>query len=495
MGFDPRSFALDPDQRQQLGYQLIDRINAYFSSLKSLPVQPPIEQRDARPHAISLPDFGQDAAQVLDDLCTQMIEQGFHVPSANYFGLMNPAPAYMAVLAEALVAALNPQLATMARSHLASRIEAETLGWIAQRLGWKHPASCGGSFTSGGNEANFSALALALTHRFPGWIEEGLIGLAVQPVFYASAEAHHSIEKSLGLLGVGRKSLRRIPANARAEMDTAALAAQIEADRAAGYLPLCVIATAGTTSSGAIDPLPALADLCARHNNLWLHVDAAYAGALAFTDAHRHRLAAMERADSITLDPHKWLAMPFAAGVMLTRHPALLEQTFGIDTAYLPKSSHGPLPDNFRISAQWSRRMNSLKLWLTLRVHGRLAYEQMIDNQLTLAAALEQKILDTGSFVLAVPRALTILNLRARLASDLHLDEASTAHLHREIVRRITEDGTHWLSTTRVRGQSVLRLMIISYMTGQEQVDALVRRLDLAAQQAAEALGLLKARH
>ncbi len=491
MGFDHEDFALNAEQRQRLGYQLIDRINAYFSSLTHLPVQPPLQHRDANPHAATLPDFGQDAAHVLDDLCTQMIEQGFHTPSANYFGLMNPAPTYMAVLAEALVAALNPQLATIARSQLASRIEAETLGWIAQRIGWRHPEHCGGSFTSGGNEANFSALALALTHRFPGWIEEGLVSLNAQPVFYASAEAHHSIEKSLGLLGVGRKSLRRIAANARAEMDTNALAAQIRDDKAAGLLPLCVIATAGTTSSGAIDPLPEIANLCA-HYGLWLHVDAAYAGALALTDTHRHRLAGIERADSITIDPHKWLAMPFAAGVMLTRHPALLEPTFGIDTAYLPKSSHGPLPDNFRISAQWSRRMNSLKLWLTLRVHGRLAYEQMIGQQLALASSLEEKILATGSFVLAVPCALTILNLRAKVAEDLHLDEPTTAHLHREIARRITDEGLYWFSTTRVRGQSLLRLMIISYSTQQEHIDALVRRLDRAAQESAEALGLFK---
>ena len=493
MGFDHEDFALNAEQRQRLGYQLIDRINAYFSSLTHLPVQPPLQRRDANPHATTLPDFGQDAALVLDDLCTQMIEQGFHTPSANYFGLMNPAPTYMAVLAETLVAALNPQLATMARSQLASRIEAETLAWIAQRIGWRQREQFGGSFTSGGNEANFSALALALTHRFPNVIEEGVIGLQARPIFYASAEAHHSIEKSIGLLGMGRKSLRRIAANARAEMDSNALAAQIAADKAAGLLPLCVIATAGTTSSGAIDPLPVLANLCAQHK-LWLHVDAAYGGALAFSDQHRHRIAGIERADSITIDPHKWLAMPFAAGVVLTRHPELLEQVFGIDTAYLPKSSHGPLPDNFRISAQWSRRMNSLKFWLTLRVHGRLAYEQLIGEQLALAESLEQQVLAGGNFVLAVPRTLTILNLRAKVATELHLDEATTAHLHREIVRRITDEGVHWLSTTRVHGRSVLRLMVISYLTQQQHVDALARKLDEAAQKAAEKCGLISAR-
>ncbi len=491
MGFDRSKFELDHNQRQQLGYQLIDRINEYFSSLTHLPVQPPLQQRDLTPPANAFPELGEDAAQVLDNICTQLIDQGFHVPSANYFGLMNPTPTYIAVLADTLVSALNPQLATQGRSQLASKIEHETLDWIAQRVGWQHSKDFGGSFTSGGNEANFSALALALTHRFPNLVEEGLLGIGAQPVFYSSAESHHSLEKSLGLLGLGRKSLRRIPANFRAEIDLNALETQIQADKAAGFLPLAVIGTAGTTSSGAIDPLPALADLCKRHK-LWFHVDAAYGGALVFSDKHRHLVAGLERADSITLDPHKWLAMPFAAGVVLTRHPALLESVFGIDTAYLPRSSHNPLPDYFRISAQWSRRMNSLKFWLTLRVHGRIAYEELIDNQLELAGYLEKQVLATGSFDLATPRALTILNFRARLASDLRSDEETTAALHREIVSQLTDDGEHWISTTRIQGKSVLRMMIMSYLTRAEHVDSLVSKLKISTQRAAETLGLLK---
>ncbi|MGC9292658.1 MAG: pyridoxal phosphate-dependent decarboxylase family protein [Acidobacteriaceae bacterium] len=491
MGFD-----LDREQRQQLGHQLIDRINDYFSGLSSRPVQQPAPLRSFAPLESDIPELGEDASRVLDDLCRDLIDKGFHVPSANYFGLMNPTPTYMAVLAEALVAALNPQLATLARSQLASKIEHETLGWLAQRIGWDEGwpvEGFGGSFTSGGNEANFSALALALTHRFPQVAENGLVGLGVQPVVYASREAHHSLDKSLALLGLGRKALRRIPATTRAEMDLLALDTQVRADKAAGLLPLVVVGTAGTTSSGAIDPLPELAEFC-QQQGLWFHVDGAYGGAAVFSDKHRPLVAGMERADSITIDPHKWLSMPFAAGVMLTRHPGLLETIFGIDPAYLPKSSEGPLPDNFRISAQWSRRMNSLKLWLTLRVHGRSAYEELIDSQLQLAAYMEGQVLATGSFDLAVPRKLTILNFRARLASDLNLDEQETARLHRQIVEDVTEDGEHWISTTRVNGKSVLRMMIISYLTQAGHVDALVAKLQVAAQSAAEKLGLLAAR-
>ncbi|HEX4019616.1 MAG TPA: pyridoxal-dependent decarboxylase [Acidobacteriaceae bacterium] len=479
MGFD-----FDRSQRKKLGYQLIDRINDYFSGLSTRPVQQPSALRSFVPIESDIPELGEDAAVVLDDLCNEMIRQGFHVPSANYFGLMNPTPTYMAVLAEALVAALNPQLATLARSQLASKIENETIGWIAQRVGWQNE-NFGGTFTSGGNEANFSALALALTHRFPEAADNGLIGLGVRPVVYASRESHHSLDKSLALLGLGRKALRRIAATPAAEIDLHALEEQIEADKAAGLLPLAVVGTAGTTSSGAMDPLIALAELCERHG-LWFHVDAAFGGAAAFSDKHRSLVAGIERADSITIDPHKWLAMPFAAGVMLTRHPEHLETVFGIDTAYLPRTSEGPLPDNFRISAQWSRRMNSLKFWLTLRVHGRSAYEEMIDRQLGLAAYLEQQVLATGGFDLAVPRKLTILNLRTRLANELNLSEQETTRLHHQIVDEITENGEHWISTSRVNGKSVIRMMIISYLTEPQHVDALVAKLEAAARHAAE---------
>ncbi len=474
MGFD-----FDSDQRRQLGYQLIDRIDEYFSSLKDRPVQPPVEQRDYFIERAELPEVGQEASAILDDLCSQMIDQGFHVPSANYFGLTNPTPTYMAVLAEALVAALNPQLASLARSQLASRIEQQTIGWIGERVGW-HESQFGGTFTSGGTEANLSALAIALTQRYPQVADNGLVGLGKQPVVYASSEAHHSLEKSLGLLGLGRKALRRIPVNEAAEMDVYALEQTILADRSAGLDPLAIVGTAGTTSSGAVDSLPALAAV-ARRQKLWFHVDGAFGAAVVFSNQHRGLVDGIELADSITIDPHKWLAMPFAAGVLLTRHPELLEPTFGLDTSYLPRAANSSLPDNFRVSAQWSRRMNSLKLWLTLRVHGRQSYEQLIDSQLRLAGYMEARILETGAFDLATPRRLTILNFRARAARQLGLPEEEIARLHHAIAAEITQDGQQWISTTRVRGRSVLRMMVISYLTEEQHIDALALRLQHAA--------------
>ena len=480
MGFD-----FDSATRRELGYKLIDCIDDYFSSLDERPVQLPAAERTFGSLADRMPEFGDSADAVLNDACRELVDKGFHVPSANYFGLMNPTPTYMAVLAEAMVAALNPQLASLARSQLASKVEAETVRWIGERVGWS--GAFDGTFTSGGNEANFSALALALAWKFPHAIEDGVVAIGAQPLLYASAEAHHSLDKSAGLLGLGRRALRRVPVNARVQMDPAELERAVQCDVDAGHKPFCVIATVGTTNSGAVDDLTAIAEVCARHN-LWLHVDGAYGAALIFSNRAEHRaiIRGLEQADSLTIDPHKWLAMPFAAGVVLTTHPELLQPTFSVPTPYMPKTKAAlALVDNFKVSAQWSRRMNSLKLWLTLRVHGRQAYEELITKQLGLAHDFAQWVRESESYALVLDPQLTIVNFRLKLplqrgvTAAQHEEEISAAHS--ALIDAVTDDGNRWISQTVVNGRSVLRMMIISYLTEQRHVDGLKRALMVAA--------------
>jgi len=256
-------FDFDSETRRRLGYRLIDQIDSFFSSLPDRAVQLPLEQRSYGPLHDTLPEHGEDAERVLDQLCREMVEKGFHVPSANYFGLMNPTPTYMGVLAEALVAGLNPQLATLARSQLASKIELETMRWIGERVGW--PGKFNGTFTSGGNEANFSGLALALASKFPEVVEEGVAAIGGRLVLYASAESHHSLDKSAGLLGIGRKALRRIAVNEAAQLDPEMLERAITQDLAAERKPFCVVATAGTTNSGTVDNLIAISEICRQY--------------------------------------------------------------------------------------------------------------------------------------------------------------------------------------------------------------------------------------
>jgi aromatic-L-amino-acid/L-tryptophan decarboxylase len=466
-------FEFDSETRRRLGYRLIDQIDTFYSSLPDRAVQLPAEQRTYGALHRELPELGEDAGKVLDDICREMVEQGFHVPSANYFGLMNPTPTYMGVLAEALVAALNPQLATLARSQLASKIELETLHWVGERVGW--PGEFNGTFTSGGNEANFSGMAMALAAKFPDAIDEGVLSIAGKPIAYASAESHHSLDKSAGLLGIGRKALRRIAVSATTQMDPEALESAIVADRKARNRPFCVIATAGTTNSGTVDNLEALSDICRRHD-LWLHVDGAYGASAIFSDKHRGLLRGIERADSITVDPHKWLAVPFAAGVILTSHPQVLERAFSVAAPYMPKAAEATLPDNSRISTQWTRRMNSLKLWLTLRVHGRKAYEEHIDRQFALAQAFARWVDHSDQFEIATRPTLPIVTFRLKGVAGERIAAA-----HARVVEEVTRDGQRWISDTMLNGRSVLRMMIISYLTEERHLHDLEMALHEAA--------------
>jgi glutamate/tyrosine decarboxylase-like PLP-dependent enzyme len=467
------NFQFDHESRRKLGYKLIDLINDYFDSLPDRSVQLPLEERTFAQLRDAMPEVGEDANAVLDEMAHELINKGFHVPAANYFGLMNPTPTYMAVLAEAFVAAINPQLASLARSQLASKIEGETARWIGERI-WPGNTKIDGTFTSGGNEANFSGLAMALAAHFPDSVEDGFTG-NVRPVLYASAESHHSLDKSAGLLGIGRKALRRIAVNERLQLDPAALKKQIEQDMATGFKPFAVIGTAGTTNSGAVDDLNALADICEKHR-LWFHVDGAYGAAATFSDQHRDLVAGIERADSVTIDPHKWLAMPFAAGVILTRRAEMLQTTFGVSTPYMPKVAGTTIIDNFKVSAQWSRRMNSLKLWLTLRVHGRQAYEQLIDQQLRLARQFANWIKTSEHFELTLDPQLTIVNFRVKGVPEPEVAAANSA-----IVEEVTRDGQRWISQTIAGGKNVIRMMVISYLTSEQQLRGLEDSLTKAA--------------
>ena len=470
----PMNFDLDSETRRKLGYRLIDRVDQFYTSLPDRHVQLPADQRTYGALSNSLPEMGEDAAIVFEEVCREMVDKGFHVPSANYFGLMNPTPAYAGFLAEALVAALNPQLATLARSQLASKIELETVRWIGERVGW--PGKFGGTFTSGGNEANFSGLALALAAHFPGAIEDGVASIGGQPVVYASVEAHHSLDKSTGLLGIGRRALQRVGVNEKLQLDPQQLEEAIAADKAVGKKPFCVVATAGTTNSGIVDDIVELAEICQR-NKLWLHVDGAYGGAAIFSNRHRDILRGIEHSDSITIDPHKWLAMPYAAGVILTSHPEALEQAFSVASPYMPKAAGAKLPDNSRISTQWTRRMNSLKLWLTLRIHGRQAYEELIDRQMRLAHNFAAWIEQSEEYELAAPVMVPIVNFRIK--GKFGGDQLAAKHM--ALVDEVTRDGQRWISETIANGKSVVRMMVISYLTEERHLEGLEKALVAAA--------------
>jgi glutamate/tyrosine decarboxylase-like PLP-dependent enzyme len=260
------------------------------------------------------------------------------------------------------------------------------------------------------------------------------------------------------------------------QLDPRILEQRIEADLASGKKPFCVVATTGTTNTGAVDDLVAIAEICRRYD-LWLHVDGAYGASAIFSDRHRSLLRGIEQADSVTIDPHKWMAMPLASGVILTRHPEMLERAFAVAAPYMPKAAESKGLDNSRISTQWTRRMNSLKLWLTLRVHGRKAYEDHIDRQLGLAQSFASWITASEHFELAAPQTLPIVAFQFKA----NLSQGKLAEAHAAIVGEVTRDGRRWISETDVNGHSVLRMMVISYLTEERHLRELSNALTEAA--------------
>ena len=301
---------------------------------------------------------------------------------------------------------------------------------------------------------------MALSAHFPGVIENGIASIGAQPVFYASMEGHHSLDKSAGLLGLGRR-----PSSNPGKRTLAARCATTGGrnQRGSGIRQETILHCGYRRNHQLRRDRrhTAVHEICRRYN-IWLHVDGAYGAAVLFSNRHRSLVRGIEQADSVTFDPHKWLAMPFSAGLLLTRHSEVLERTFSVACPYLQKAPAGTLPDNRNISAQWSRRMNSLKLWLTLRVHGRQGYERLIDRQMRLAQSFARWVANSEYFELAAPQVLPILNLRVRAAG---ITSQKVDALHASIIEEVNRDGQRWISAATVNGQSVIRTMVISYLT------------------------------
>ena len=307
---------------------------------------------------------------------------------------------------------------------------------------------------------------MGLAERLPGSVEGGLQALPGAPVFYASAESHFSFAKAAATLGLGRRGMRPAAVDDHARVDPAALRAQIRADRARGLLPFAVAATAGTTSSGSVDPLEALADVAAEEG-LWYHVDAAWGGGALVSTRHRAVLRGIERADSVTLDPHKWFFLPIAAGAILTRDAGALPRTFGTEAAYIPTAAD-ERTDLRRWGLVGSKRMDALKLWLSLKTLGLAWYEETVDRHLELTRWLVSRLEESPEWEVVVPPDLNIVCFRFRPAG---VAEDDLPELQERVAGAVVRDGRSWISTTVVNGVKALRWMALSPALTREHME------------------------
>jgi glutamate/tyrosine decarboxylase-like PLP-dependent enzyme len=371
-------------------------LDSLLGDVRDLPVTPQVTPDEIRAHLRARYDFAAPCApeNLLEDVTALLRRWSLHVTHPRYFGLFNPSALPITVVADALVAHYNPQVAAWHHGPVAHEMEQHVLRFLAARIGFA-PDTTLAHFTSGGQEANHTAVIAALTQQFAAFGDNGLRALRGQPVFYISEESHHSFYKIAHGTGLGREAIRVVPVDDDLRMDVQAFDAAVAADRRAGLLPFLVVATAGSTSAGTIDPIPELGER-ARAHGLWLHVDAAWGGSALLSRQLRGHLAGIEAADSVTWDAHKWLSVPIGAGMFFCRHAEPVEKAFRVAASrYVPATVPGTR-DHYTSSMQWSRRFIGLKLFMALAERGEAGYEQLIDHQTAMAEALRDKLQHQG---------------------------------------------------------------------------------------------------
>lgn len=458
------------EERATLWAEAIGQAESYFDGVESLPVAPALNQGEL--HAL-LDGFSFDKPgsrlDVLHRFTEELKRHQVHTPHPCYFGLFNPAPAFMGILGESIAATLNPQLAAWSHSPLAVETERRLIEAFARKFGFSE-GSADGCLTNGGAEANLTALLCALAERWPGVLDSGLQGVSARPVFYASAESHHSFLKAARTAGLGRGALRTVPVTDTLQMDCDALRQMIEEDRRLGHEPFLIIGTAGTTGAGIVDSLTAIGNV-ARANGLWFHVDAAWGGAAVLVPELRTALEGIEKADSITFDPHKLLSMPMGAGMFLTRHREILSKIFSVSTAYMPKEGEGlAVIDPYIHSLQWSRRFIGLKLFLTLATTGWSGYAEVLRHQSEMADFLRERLEKSGWSVVNRTR----LPVVCFTPSDEEWDIAT----HQCAADAVVQSGSAWISTIILRGKKpALRACITNYRTEQQHIKTLLANL------------------
>jgi len=444
-------------------------INEFRKTIRHLPVVRPIERQEVQDE-LKRYDFQHriPLGALTDDVVRLLRTYSLHVTHPRYFGLFNPGVREAGIVAETLAAAFNPQLAAWSHSPIANEMEQHVLQKFAALLGFP-PETTAANFTTGGAEANLSAVIVALAHRFPRWSEEGISRIDAKPLLYISADGHDSFLKAARACGLGTSAVRRLPARAPSfSMQASELDSALENDERNGGLPFMVIGTAGTTSTGAVDPLQQLAAIAKKYG-AWFHVDAAWGGAATISPKLRNQIAGIESADSVTWDAHKWLSVPFSAGMFFCKHASAVRSAFSIHASYMPPHAAETI-DPYASTIQWTRRAIGLKVFMSLAELGFDGYGRLIEQQAVMGDLLRKRLGDEG-FEVANNTALPLVCFTHPAIREGKL---STGDVLREIYSR----GRVWISdVTPNGGERVLRACITHYETDEDDIECLIKEL------------------
>ena len=467
------NLAMSPEQFRNVGHQLIDKVADFLNSLSTRPVtlgRTPQQVQEALFAERTLPATGCDTAKLLDHAADLLFDHSLLNGHPRFWGYITSSAAPVGALAELLAAAVNPNVGAWPLSPMASEIEAQTIRWLAELLGY--PTGCGGLFVSGGNMANLVCL-LAARQAKAGWNvrQQGISrgGLCA----YCSTETHTWMQKAADIAGLGTDSIRWIPTDGEQRISLPALRKQIIADLQSGARPFLVVGTAGTVSTGAIDPLAQLATIC-REFDLWFHVDGAYGGFAAMLPDAPPELAGLRDADSVAVDPHKWLYAPLEAGCALVRDPVGLRDAF----SYHPPYYHFGVEaiNYFDFGPQNSRGFRALKVWLALQQTGREGYVKLLSQDIRLAQELFRQVALYPELE-AFTTSLSITTFRYRPSDLKSGEEEAELYLNRlngELLTRLQEGGEVYVSNAVIGGKLLLRVCIVNFRSTLKDIQFLL---------------------
>jgi aromatic-L-amino-acid decarboxylase len=468
--------AMDAEQFRALGHTLVDQIASLLESVPRGLVthdESPADVRAALGLNGGLPAEGTDAATLLTSTARGLLEHSLFNGHPRFFGYITSSPAPIGILGDFLASAINPNVGAWKLSPAASEIEGQVIRWIAELI--RYPTDCGGILVSGGNMANFVCFLAARAAR-AGWDvrRDGLSASSRQLGVYASAETHTWIQKATDLAGLGTGSIRWIPTDGDLRMDVTQLERRIDADEAEGHVPLIVIGTAGSVSTGAVDPLGEIARVC-RDRAIWFHVDGAYGGVAAAAPDVPDDLHALQLADSIAVDPHKWLYAPIEAGCALVRNRTALSHAFSYHPAYYHFDEQGTNYVDY--GPQNSRGFRALKVWLALKQVGAEGYRRMIADDMALSRAMADAVRRDPDLEL-VTQALSIATFRfvpadlRRLVGDPRI-ESYLNQLNEALLDAIQRGGEAFVSNAVVAGRYLLRACIVNFHTTRADIEAI----------------------
>lgn len=466
----PTPLELDHATMQRLGRQVADAVAEHLATLRQQPVVAELEAEAAwelarRP----APERGTDFTLLLDELRRDVLPYAVREPHPGFMAYVPGCPTFPAVMGDWLATGWNIFAGVWRVASGPNALELQVLDWFRAWIGM--PEGAGGLLTNGGSGATLTAI-VAARHHVVGDDAALLPRLTV----YTSDQAHSAVVRAAWIAGVPRANVRVLPTDADFRLQPAAVRAALAADRAAGLVPLAVVASAGTTNTGAVDPLDALADLCAEQQ-VWLHVDAAYGGFAALTPRGRALLTGLGRADSVALDPHKWLFVPFECGCVLAREPERLRAAFSIQPDYLRDVSPVEHTPNFAdYGEQLTRQSRALKVWLSVRYYGLEALRAAMDHALDLALHAEQLVRASPVLELLSPARLGIVCFRVRPPG---VDDAAALDaLNERVNTAVNATGRYFVSSTRLRGVLSLRLCVLGYRTTHEDVSGVIAEIE-----------------